>query len=96
MNNQQILLLKKEKQLRFIEKFVETNEHTVVQTAIFEATKSWGMLRVNWEAVDSPNIVYPITATPAYIKVQIAKLIVQIQVILQLGYLNSKYWNKYF
>lgn len=49
-------------------------KHTVVQTAIFEATKSLGMLRVNCDIVDSPNIVYPITATPTYSKEQIIKL----------------------
>lgn len=47
---------------------------TVVQTAILEATKSWGMFRVNCDCVESPNIIYPSTATPAYIKVQIPKL----------------------
>lgn len=47
---------------------------TVVQRAILEATKSWGMLRVNCDSVDSPNIRYPTTATPAYNTVQILKL----------------------
>lgn len=55
-------------------KKIRINHRTVVHTAIFEATKSWGRLRVYWDNVDSPNIKYPITATPAYNKVQIPKL----------------------
>lgn len=47
---------------------------TVVHTAIFETTKSWGKLRVNCDSVNSPNILYPITATPAYNTVQTVKL----------------------
>lgn len=47
---------------------------TVVHKAILDATNSWGRLRVNCDSVDSPNMLYPITATPAYIKVQIPKL----------------------
>ena len=50
------------------------HDRTVVHTAILEATKSWGKLRVNCDIVDSPNILYPITATPAYNRVQIPKL----------------------
>lgn len=50
------------------------SKHTVVHTAILVATKSWGKLRVNCDFIDSPNILYPITATPAYNKVQIPKL----------------------
>lgn len=46
---------------------------TVVQTAIFDTTRFFGMLRVNCDSVASPNIVYPMTATPAYRIVQIPK-----------------------
>lgn len=38
---------------------------TVVQTATFETTKFSGKFSVNWDSVDSPNILYPITAAPA-------------------------------
>lgn len=47
---------------------------TVVQKAILEATKSVGKFRVNWDWAESPNIMYPITAAPAYNTVTIAKL----------------------
>jgi hypothetical protein len=42
---------------------------TVVQTAILEMTELSGKLSVNWDSVASPNILYPITAAPAYKKV---------------------------
>lgn len=48
---------------------------TVVQTAILDAIKFWGMFSVNCDAVDAPNIMYPITATPAYNSVHIPKLV---------------------
>ena len=38
----------------------------MVQTATFETNKFSGKLSVNWDFVASPNILYPITAAPAY------------------------------
>jgi hypothetical protein len=38
---------------------------TVVQTAILEATRFGGKFKVNWDFVDSPNIMYPMIAEPA-------------------------------
>lgn len=42
--------------------------------ATLDATKFEGILSVNCDSVDSPNIRYPTTALPAHIKVQIIKL----------------------
>lgn len=47
---------------------------TVVQTAILDATKSWGRFRVNCDSVESPNIRYPMIATAAYKSAQKPKL----------------------
>lgn len=47
---------------------------TVVQTAILVAMKFVGMLRVNWDLIESPNIRNPHTAIPAYINKQKPKL----------------------
>lgn len=38
---------------------------TVVQTAILEATRFGGKFSVNWDSVDSPNIMYPMIAAAA-------------------------------